>query len=110
MFPNRDKKEGKTTGVEGELGDVAQFDSLYPSWWLSAPGWAFFGSWSKTSDSDLLQTAVLTSLEPIRLAAPRSSKSSKAVKVDGSRCAQVPREGVYDTELMRILSNLATES
>jgi hypothetical protein len=43
--------------------------------------------------------------ELIHLAAFRSSKSSKAIKVDGSRYAQVPRECVYDTELMRILSN-----
>ena len=43
--------------------------------------------------------------EYIRLAAWRSHKLSKAVKVDGSRNAQVPRESVYVTELMRILSN-----
>jgi hypothetical protein len=43
--------------------------------------------------------------EHISLAACRSYKSLKAVKVDGSCYAQVPRESVYDTELMRILSN-----
>lgn len=43
--------------------------------------------------------------EHIRLAPSRSYKSSKAVKVNGSRNAQVPRESAYDTELMRILSN-----
>jgi len=43
--------------------------------------------------------------ELIRLAAFRSYKSSKAAKVDGSPYAQVPRESVYDTELMRVLSN-----
>jgi len=41
----------------------------------------------------------------IRMAPSRSFKSSKAVKVDGSRNAQVPRESTYDTELMRFLSN-----
>ena len=43
--------------------------------------------------------------EHIHLAAFRSSNSSKAVEVDGSLYAQIPRESVYDTELMRILSN-----
>jgi len=43
--------------------------------------------------------------ELIRLAAFRSYKSSEAAKVDGSPYAQVPRESVYDTELMRVLSN-----
>ena len=43
--------------------------------------------------------------ELIRLAASHSYKSSKAAIVDGTPYAQVPRESVYDTELMRILSN-----
>ena len=43
--------------------------------------------------------------EHICLASFRSYKSSKMLKVNGSRNGQVPRESVYDTELMRILSN-----
>ena len=42
--------------------------------------------------------------ELVRLAPSRSYKSSK-VKVSGSSDVQVPRESIYDTELMRILSN-----
>jgi hypothetical protein len=40
----------------------------------------------------------------IRLAASRSHKKS-SVKIPGSPDGHVPRESVYDTELMRILSN-----
>jgi hypothetical protein len=43
--------------------------------------------------------------EYIRLAEFSSFKSSKTIKVAGIRNAQVPRESVYDTELMRILTN-----
>jgi hypothetical protein len=46
--------------------------------------------------------------EAMCLAASRSYKESK-VNVNGSRRVQVPKESVYDTELMRILMNWLTK-
>jgi hypothetical protein len=63
-----------------------------------------------TSDGRLCVLEVLTQSlkffkkDFIRLAAPRSYKLSK-VNVGGLRAVRVPRESVYNTELMRMLTN-----
>lgn len=54
--------------------------------------------------SVLMESLKYFDKDTIRLAAFRSYKTS-AVKVGGISCATVPRESVYDTELMGILSN-----
>jgi len=52
----------------------------------------------------LIESLKFFDKELIRLASSRSYKSAK-VTINGSSAVQVPRESVYDTELMRILSN-----
>jgi hypothetical protein len=67
------------------------------------------------NDDELLDVlnALIMSLEVfdrelMRLAPSRSYKSSK-VRVGGSRNVRVPRESVYDTELIRLFSNWLNE-
>jgi hypothetical protein len=68
----------------------------------------------KSGESLDILKAVVASLEVfdkelIRLAPSRSHKSSKVI-IGGSRGVLVPRESVYDSELMRILSNWLKET
>src|ERR1700722_4288384 len=57
----------------------------------------------------LIQSLQVFDKDLIRLACARSYKSSSTVKVGGLSHVPVPRESVYDTELMRILSNWLRE-
>jgi len=66
--------------------------------------------WVRGPSEKLFPLALIESLKVfdkdlIRLARSRSYKSSMSVKVGGFSQVPVPRESVYDTELMRILSN-----